>query len=389
MPPAGTDVLAPYDAPMEAGSLVPPAHVARPLRLLPFRGLSLAPSRIGAPSSVRAFTRPYKDVAERLGRWERKGQLTHDDTPAVYLHEYTTGGMTVRGLVGALDIARRAAGREDVAVLPHEGIHPAQADELAARMTEMQVNPAPILLVHRGPAAVRTLMDTVQQRPPLRAFTDRGGQRHRVWAITDRDELDLVGRELAPAQALIADGHHRYAAYLRMQHDDPRPATDAGLAMLVDQDDTPLHLGPIHRVLGGTTLDTVRQAATAAGATWTDASARPAVAALGPDRLVVTDGDAWATVQLDLPADRVAVEVFHDLLVPALRPRPTRTAYHHAVDEALQDVAKRHGVAVLMPAPEFGHVLATCAADRLLPEKATSFQPKPSMGVLIRSLRDG
>jgi hypothetical protein len=29
------------------------------------------------------------------------------------------------------------------------------------------------------------------------------------------------------------------------------------------------------------------------------------------------------------------------------------------------------------------------AADRLLPEKATSFQPKPSLGVLMRSLRDG
>ena len=42
-----------------------------------------------------------------------------------------------------------------------------------------------------------------------------------------------------------------------------------------------------------------------------------------------------------------------------------------------------------MPAPEFGDVLRIAASGQLLPEKATSFQPKPSVGVLIRSLRDG
>ena len=41
-----------------------------------------------------------------------------------------------------------------------------------------------------------------------------------------------------------------------------------------------------------------------------------------------------------------------------------------------------------MPAPEFADVLRIAEAGRLLPEKATSFQPKPSVGVLIRSLRD-
>ena len=80
--------------------------------------------------------------------------------------------------------------------------------------------------------------------------------------------------------------------------------------------------------------------------------------------------------------------MLHDRLVPALVTAPTRIAYHHTVDEALRDVEAPSGVAVLMPAPEFGQVLATCAADRLLPEKATSFQPKPNIGVLIRSLRD-
>lgn len=382
-------MLAPYDAPMDARALVPAPHVAGPLRLVPFRGLTLAASRIGAPSSVRAFTRPYRQVADRLVSWEHRGQLVHDPEPAVYLHEYTADETTVRGLVGALDISHRAVGRSGVAIFPHEGIHPQQAEDLAARMTQMQTNPAPILLVHRGRPSVRALLDEVQQEAPTREFTDRADQRHRVWAIRDADRLVLLEHELAPAQALIADGHHRYAAYLSMQAADPRPATNAGLAMLVDQDDTPLFLGPIHRFLGHTDLAALRAAADQIGASFEDAAQRPALAALGPDTLVATDGQHWATLGLHLPADRVAVEVLHERLVPALRPRPTRIGYHHTVDDALAALADGLGTAVVMPAPEFTDVLATCAADRLLPEKATSFQPKPSVGVLIRSLRDG
>ena len=59
----------------------------------------------------------------------------------------------MRGLVGALAMSRRTAARADRAVWPHEAIHPAQADELADRMHQMGLNPAPILLVHQGPSS--------------------------------------------------------------------------------------------------------------------------------------------------------------------------------------------------------------------------------------------
>ena len=374
---------------MHDGPLVHPPHVARPLRLRPFRGLTLDASRIGAPASVRAFTRPYDQVADRLESWARRGQLRHDQEAAIYLHEYTIGGVTVRGLVGALDISRVAQDRVDAAVIPHEGIHPRQVEDLAARMSQMRVNPAPILLVHRGPETVRRLLDGLQALAPDREFTDRGGQHHRVWAIREPDSLALIERELAGRQALIADGHHRYAAYLQLRSSEPGPATEAGLAMLVDQDASPLHLGPIHRVLGHTTLDALAAAGALVGADLRDSAPNRALADLAADTLVATDGDRWATLRLDLPPDRLAVEVLHERVVPALRPHPTRLAYHHTVDDTLADIGRRPGTAVLMPAPAFSRVLATCAADRLLPEKATSFQPKPNVGVLIRSLRDG
>ncbi len=381
--------MAPYDAPMDTGAVVTPPHGTGVLRLLPFRGLTLAPRRIGGVSSVRAFTRPYRAVPERLVRWERRGQVSHDGAPAVYLHEYTSGGITVRGLVGALDLSRRARTRSEVAVLPHEGIHPAQVDELAARMVEMQINPAPILLVHRGSPDTRALVSEVQARRPYLEFVDRAQQQHRVWAVRDPRELARIDAALSGTSALIADGHHRYAAYLRMQDLQPGPATDVGLAMLVDQDDTPLFLGAIHRLLAGTTLTGLREAAGRVGAAFETTERRDGVAALAPDTLVATDGTTWATLRPRVGPERAMVEWLHQDLVPALGRPPTSTAYLHAVDDAMHAVGRRRGVAVLMPAPEFTQVLRIAAADRLLPEKATSFQPKPSVGVLIRSLRDG
>jgi uncharacterized protein (DUF1015 family) len=374
---------------MDSSSVVTPPYVAGPLELSPFRALMLGASRIGDPSSARAFARPYTSVASRLSRWQARGQMHHDREPALYLHEYTAGGITVRGLVGVLDLSRRATRIQEAAVLPHEGIHPAQADDLADRMAEMELNPAPILLVHRAPQPVRTVLDALRQGPADHTFSDRVEQRHRIWALRDPARLAEIQGALATSRALIADGHHRYAAYLRLQQRRPGTAADRGLAMLVDHDDTPLFLGAIHRVLAGVRLDDVARAADLIGARFTLARPDAAVAALGPDVLVLTDGSAWATLALTVPADRAVVELLHDLVVPALPRGPSAITHHHSAEDALAHAAAEEDLAVLLPAPDVDLVLRIVGSGRLLPEKATSFQPKPSLGVLIRSLRDG
>jgi uncharacterized protein (DUF1015 family) len=307
----------------------------------------------------------------------------------VYLHEYTAAGITIRGLVGLVDVSRRATRPEDRAILPHEGIYPAQADDLAARMEEMQLNPAPILLVHRAPVALRTLTGELMTSPADHSFTDRAKQQHRVWAIRDADRLALADAALAGSRALIADGHHRYAAYLRLQQRAPDGPARQGLAMLVDQDDTPLFLGAIHRVFAGTSFEDVLLAARSVGLPVVELNESAAIAALAPRQLVLTDSERWAAIELTDRDDQAAVEVLHDQIVPAFPHGPRRVGYHHTVDDALAQVSPDLGVAILMPAPDVGQVLHIAGHDRLLPEKATSFQPKPSLGVLIRSLRDG
>jgi hypothetical protein len=381
---------APYDASMDTTAPVPPPYVVKPFRLVPFHGLMLSASGVGDPASARAFARPYREVPERLKDWQVSGRIRRDDETAIYLHEYTAAGVTIRGLVGALDLARTSANCPGArqAVFPHEGVHLEQVHELADRMYEMELNPAPILLVHRGPAAIRRLIHEVIENPPTTSFSDRADQVHRVWALRDPELLRTLGSGLADTHALIADGHHRYAAYLLLQQANPHTAWDRGLAMLVDQSDTPLWLGPIHRFLAGQRLEDV----VAACSERPDLDCRitsrwDALEHLGDHTLVLTDDDEWAILRLPA-SDTLAVTTLEDDLLPMLGVPKRSVSVHHTAESALQQARLRQGVCLLMPIPAFDSVVSAAGAGVLLPEKATSFQPKPSLGVLMRSLRD-
>ena len=378
---------APYDASMHvhdevAAQVEVPASPERPIALRPFRGVRLSPQKVANPATARAFARPYRDVAKRLSQWQRDGYVDIDLEPALYLHEYTAHGMTIRGLVGGLELSTRATSPSERAVFPHEAIHPEQADELAARMHEMGINPAPILLVHRGPESIRQAQKAVMESPAHVDYTDRSGQQHRIWRITDAETLQVIKDGLALGAFVIADGHHRYAAYLRLQESHPGTPWDRGLTMVVDQDDTPFFLGAIHRTFTGSSLNALTDAVTASGGTYVRLTADEAVKALAPHTVIATDREQW--ISIAIPAlETTAVEYLHEVVVPHLT--HSNVTHHHSVDDAVS-VAGPSTVAVMLPAPEYALLDRAMREGRLLPEKATSFQPKPNLGVLMRSV---
>ena len=105
-----------------------------------------------------------------------------------------------------------------------------------------------------------------------------------------------------------------------------------------------------------------------------------------PETLVVTDSRTWLVLGPSSD-ERTQVEWLHRRLLPAaVGGGAVSIAYHHSAEAALEAVGG--GLAVLLPAPDFDQVQHTLSRGHLLPEKATSFQPKPSLGVLMRSLRD-
>lgn len=368
---------------MDSGTrtTVIPTPLGSPLRWTPFRAQRLSPQRIGDPQSARAFARPYTDVAQRLRRWEAQGHVLRSPVEAFHLHEYTVAGLTTRGLVGLLDLTHLAGPSEPPGLFPHEDVHPDQVRELAQRMEEMSMNPAPILLVHEGPAELRALIHQLVVADPDTTFTDRQGNQHRLWTIDDDHTVAKIQDLLAPAQIMIADGHHRYGAYLELARRHPHTGFGQGLAMVVDQKDTPLFLGAIHRVLPTVPLRELLDWASDSGARVTAcADQDAAVQLLDNQTLAVGESEHWAAVMLPPGTEVSAVEWLSGLL--DLHDDP-EVEFHHSVESAL---AAERGTITLLPSPSLARIAHVAASGGVLPEKATSFQPKPPLGVMMRQV---
>jgi len=360
---------------------------------------------------------PYEDAAAELSSWLANGILAPDPDPALYVYEQAALGLGViqRGLIGALHLAPYSAR----IVRPHEDIAAGPVTGRRQLMEATQANLEPIFLLYQGGNGVASaLVDSIAGgREALAEASTADGLRHRLWAVTDLAELSAIAADLAPRTALIADGHHRYAAYLQLQ-DRRRQAGagdgpwDCGLALLVDSTAYPPHLGAIHRVITGLVPQTAARLAAsaftvqelpagtsdvpAALAALDDACKRDPVAfLLAGNRHVylLTDpdpGQVNAAVP-DYPASlwqRLPAAVLEGLLfarIWAIEDDARSVRAIHDAAEAIHTADEEpRGTAVICGPMSPTQVYEVASLGRRVPRKSTSFGPKPRTGLVLR-----
>ncbi|MFF8017509.1 DUF1015 family protein [Streptomyces sp. NPDC007929] len=425
-----------------AGHSEATAH--RGLELTPFRGLRYDPDRVG---SLAAVTSPPYDVvvrpdglhhlesadpynivrlilpqadtpsarneraADTLRRWLSEGVLTTDPEPGLYVYEQQDGdGMLQRGIIGALRVSDPA----EQVVLPHEDVMPHIVADRADLMRATSANLEPLLLTYRGDSKTTTTADLIERtadRPPLLATTTEDGFSHRLWSVTDPGDLAAIQSDLARHQALIADGHHRWATYRRLRTEHPSPSPwDHGLVLLVDTARYPLRVRAIHRLLHDLP---VGDAVTALEghfrvrrleAPLTEALAQLADAACaGNAFLLAGDGAFHLVDQPDpellartIPTDRpvawrtLDATVLHATLLEHVwhipEDSPAHIAYIHDTAATVEKAERDGGTAVLMH-PVREEVVRDLARQGVtMPRKSTSFGPKPATGLVLRAL---
>ncbi|MFF9584686.1 DUF1015 family protein [Streptomyces achromogenes] len=398
-----------------------------------------------------------EQAADTLRRWLAEGILVADPDPGLYVYEQRDGdGMLQRGIIGTLRVTEPAEG----VVLPHEDVMPPVVADRAALMRATRANLEPLLLTYRGDGAmppgtapgttagagmdtaagpgtgttsgvgvgtatevgadttagagVGTAAEVIERtasRPPLLATTTEDGFRHRLWSITDPVDLARVQTDLAGRQALIADGHHRWATYrrLRLEHPSPSP-WDYGLVLLVDTVRYPLRVRAIHRLLHGLPVaDALRAVDGLFRVRRLDAPLPEALAALadascaGNAFLLAGDGAFHLLDRPDpellartVPADRPAAwrsldaTVLHATLLEHVwripEDSPAHIAYIHDTAATVEKAERDGGTAVLMH-PVREEVVRDLARQGVtMPRKSTSFGPKPASGLVLRAL---
>jgi uncharacterized protein (DUF1015 family) len=350
-------------------------------------------------------------AADTLRRWLSEGVLTTDPEPGLYVYEQQDGdGMLQRGIIGALRVSDPA----EQVVLPHEDVMPHIVADRAALMRATCANLEPLLLTYRGNGSTTTTADLIERtadRPPLLATTTEDGFRHRLWSVTHPDDLAAIQRDLGRHQALIADGHHRWATYRRLRTEHPSPSPwDHGLVLLVDTARYPLRVRAIHRLLHdlpvgdavaaleghfrvrrlevplADALDTLADAACAGNAFL--------LAGNGAFHLVDhPDPDLLArTIPTDRPAAWRTLDatVLHATLLEHVwripEDSPAHIAYIHDTAATVEKAERDGGTAVLMY-PVREEVVRDLARQGVtMPRKSTSFGPKPATGLVLRAL---
>jgi len=361
----------------------------------------------------------YADAARLLRDWQGSGILVPDPVPALYLYEQRVPGGQVlqRGLIGALRLAPLGAGP----VLPHEDVIPGPVAGRRQLMEATGANLEPIFLLYDGnghASATGQIVGRAMCGEPLVGVHTDDGIWHRLWGITDPAEQAAIAAELGSHEALIADGHHRYAAYLQLQARKraagagPGP-WDAGLALLVDSTAFPPRIGAIHRLVPGLhPAAGARLAEQAFRVRALPGLSRPeALAALaeagaahmafliagGESCFLLTDPDPEA-VRAAMPGRSarwraLSAAVMQELLLARLWGVPDDDEHveiHHDAVEALRSAARFPGrTAVICPPLPADVVRDVAAHGERVPRKSTSFAPKPRSGLVLRSFALG
>jgi uncharacterized protein (DUF1015 family) len=358
--------------------------------------------------------RPGEDTAARAARtlreWEDAGVLVRDGEPALWLYEMqpAEGAATV-GWLGAVAVAA-AGGR---AVLPHEDTFPAAVEGRRALLGATATDLEPIVLAHDPEPEVADLTRAALSGTATMELTDSDGVRHRLWRTTDAEVLRRLPAALARTGAVIADGHHRFAAARALHRTHPDGDCRV-LALLTPMGSGGLRVQAIHRVVPDLSLEAAVEAA-GRGFTVTEIPAGPDPDALadavrsaqaGEERplFLLSDGrrlvaltEPSAEVRATVPAEAPSAWRGLDVVLATTglvghlwrRPDdPGSLLVAHDVPEALGLAARRTGVALLLRAPSPTDVAAVARTGARMPRKSTLFVPKPRTGLVLRPHAD-
>src|SRR5215471_1289557 len=191
---------------------------------------------------------PYQDATATLAAFLQDGTLEKERRPGLWIYRQTfavDGRTYVRNaLVGLVRLFEYNAG----VVHPHElTLAKPKADRLsllAATRADFEL----VFLLTRAPLS--TALST--RRTPDLSAEDADGVRHDAFRISDyAAHVELQGL-VKNAEAIIADGHHRYETALAFSKDPiaaKLPGARFKLCAIVDMASPGVVLRPIHRLL--------------------------------------------------------------------------------------------------------------------------------------------
>lgn len=200
---------------------------------------------------------PYEQAAKTLEVWENEGILVREKEDAVYIYEeefYSYGKKySVKGCIVKVKIEEFDKG----VILPHEFTLSKAKEDRFNLMKATNCNFSQIYALYSDAENKTTSrLDKLSKNKADIELTDGDGVIHRMWVITDADEVKAICSDFDDRKLYIADGHHRYETALNYRNycrsngiSKNGDAADYQMMMLVNMEHPGLVVYPTHRIV--------------------------------------------------------------------------------------------------------------------------------------------
>ncbi len=155
----------------------------------------------------------YQKAHDLLWDMVEKGDFIQEDAPCYYVYEQTMDGRVQTGIVACASIDDYANG----VIKKHENTRAEKEADRIRHVDACNAQTGPIFLAYRANATIREAVLAAKATEALYDFVSEDGIRHRVFCISDADEILKIQDAFSKiGEIYIADGHHRAASAVKV-----------------------------------------------------------------------------------------------------------------------------------------------------------------------------
>lgn len=371
----------------------------------PYSFLAIDRAETQFDSSVDTYDpKVYAKARQMLAEQIDEGRFVKDEKPCYYLYEQIMDNRGQTGIVACASIDDYL----DNKIKKHENT---RADKEQDRINHVDIcntQTGPIFLAYRENDVLKAITEKTQGTAPVYDFVSEDGIGHKVWVISDPEDIKAVQAAFEEIPAIyIADGHHRCASAVkvglkrRAEHPDYTGDEEFNYFLSVLFPDEQLHILDYNRVvkdLNGLDCRTFIE----------KISEKFDVEKQGTDPYAPKEKgtfgmfleDEWYSLKAhedilsDDAVDGLDVSILQQyLLGPVLGigdPKTDKRIDFVGGIRGLRELERRvHSdmkVAFSMYPTSISELFAVADAGRLMPPKSTWFEPKLRSGLFLHSL---
>ncbi|HEY5504546.1 MAG TPA: DUF1015 domain-containing protein, partial [Sedimentisphaerales bacterium] len=191
----------------------------------------------------------YTRAAKLLNDWFQTGALKRDTEDSVYgyVQDFEIAGIKAQRLSFIALAKLEELGKS---IKPHEyTLTGPKADRLnLRRATKASFGLIFMLYQDAKNVADKIVQKTLKQKP-LIDFVDEQNVRHRLFAVTDNNDIDAITKMMGTQTCVIADGHHRYETALNYYKETGNPTAQYVLTAFVNARQKGLLILATHRLI--------------------------------------------------------------------------------------------------------------------------------------------